>query len=119
MQRGPRLGADPLAPEDRQRWGIMVTRDQRENIQEALRIACELADDKVNSDAEGFLFDYVATGFMAFHNTYVRESKKRHKDAFIHAMLQSVERVLGLKIIALTDNNDVAYGEDTVKKLEG
>ena len=118
--QGPRLGADPAAPDDRQRWSILVTRDQRENIREALKVAAELADDKANGDAEGFLCDYVATGFMAFHNTYVRESKTRRKEAFISAMLLSVERVLGVDLIALKHGTDeIVFGDKTVERLEG
>jgi hypothetical protein len=117
---GDRLGADPPAVEDRQRWSVRLDRTQKENVVLALRIAGEIAGEiDKNLDAEGYLLDFVATGFTAFHNGTVRENKKKHREGFLVAMLEAVERSLGVDIIAVKKGGeDVVYGEQTISRME-
>jgi hypothetical protein len=125
------LGADPV-PEDergelRRMFQCLLTGDQRQNIQAAIDCASHLIDDgksrtqqEKNHDANGYMLDFVATGFLAFHGSTVRENRKKHSATLRRDTLAAFERAFGVRVIAVdADSPNVVYGEGHIDALMG
>ncbi len=121
-----RQGADPVSDDEprlrRHNFTVKVSDDQKGNVELAMSLANDLIDDgesrqnkEKNRDAGGMLLDHISTSFIASYNGSVRESKVKHRANFRFEMLRSVERSLGVKIVALDEEtNDVVFGQETV-----
>lgn len=113
-------GTDPLPSNEfnqhRERVGFTLSMEQKENLENAMRIAKDIAEDP-DQDGRGYLIDFIATGFTAFHNGAVRETKDKHSAQFRWEILNAIERSLGLEIVAFKKGTlDVVYGEEKVDR---
>lgn len=122
-------GADPVPEEEkgelRRMFQCLLTGDQRENLQAALQCASHLVDEsqsttkkEKNHDAHGYLLDFVATGFLAFHGSTVRENRKKHSKNLRRETLQAIERAFDVRIIAIDKGSpNIVFGDNTVDVL--
>jgi len=115
-----RVGVDPLDDgqmrDHRSRWTVLLAGEQRVNIERAIDIASEMAE--VEADGKGFLLDLVATGFLSMHAGTVGNNDREHKINFRNEMLRSIERALGVDIVAIDRvTNKPLFGMETVDRL--
>jgi hypothetical protein len=126
------FGGDSIDPvsgaedkEIRSNMTVRLTKDQKSNIEAACRTASYFIDDQKtntekekNHDAKGYLLDFVATGFLAFHGSTVRENIRKHSANLRNDTLAAFERAFGLRIIAVSaESADVMYGIKHVDAL--
>ena len=76
---------------------------------ENVRLALKHAESLSHSDKKSHNFDLICTDFLASNDFVAGESDKRLR------YLAKVERMLGLRLVAVDDNGDVLYG---IKTLE-
>lgn len=110
-----RMGVDPLGEgELRDKtfpWTIMLSGEQEQNIDMAIDVASKISE--TAKDGKGYLLDFVATAFMALHS-----GARGDEDQFQLDVLRSVERVLGVDIVAYRrGTTEPVYGERTVDRI--
>jgi hypothetical protein len=115
-----RQGVDPLSDDEardhRSRWTVLLSGEQRINVERAIDRASELAE--VEADGKGFLVDLVATGFLTMHAGTVGNNDREHKINFRNELLRSVERALGVDIVAVDrTNNTPLFGMKTIDRM--
>lgn len=115
-----RMGVDPLgkdeAREHRSTWKILLSGEERVNVEEAIDIASFIAE--IEGDGKGFLLDFIATSFLAAHGGTVGNTSKEHKVNFRNELLRAVERTLGVDVVAF-DRATMRplFGEQTIDRL--
>jgi hypothetical protein len=123
------VGADPVTDSEdkeiRSNMTVRLTKDQKTNIEAACNCASFFVDDQKtntekekNHDAKGYLLDFVATGFLAFHSTTIAENVRKHSANLRNETLAAFERAFGLRVIAVaSDSLDVVFGLQHVDAL--
>lgn len=127
----PGIDIDPVGDDERkevrQYLRVLLTDDQRKNIIAACQAASHFIDEgkrrtekEKNHDANGYHLDFVATGFLAFHGTTVRENIRKHYANMRNDTLAAIERTFSIRLIAVAEGTtDVIYGDHHVAALMG
>lgn len=115
-----RLGVDPLSSDEARdhvtRWTIMLSGEQRLNIERAIDTAAKIAEAEV--DGKGYLLDFVATGFLALHGGTGGSNDEEHKVNFRNDLLRGIERVLGVDLVAFDRGTArTIFGAQTVDRV--
>lgn len=108
----------PLSDEDkrdfRSMYTVLLSGEQRENIEQAINMASKLREDG-ETIGKGFLLDLVATGFLATSCGIVAFNPREREAGFLHEILSSVERTYGIDIVAMSRASDeVVYGQSVL-----
>lgn len=122
-----RVGVDPLnddeARDHRSRWTVLLTGEQRVNVEAAIDVAAKMAT--IVPDGKGFLLDLIATSFLVTHNGTVGNNMKEHKVNFESEMrrdgsvlFRSIEKALGVDIVVFErTTNRPLFGEATIDRI--
>ena len=115
-----RMGVDPLSDDAlrdyRTRWTILMTGEQRVNVERAIDMASGIAE--IEADGKGFLLDLVATNFLAAYAGTVGNNDREHKINFRNEILRGVERALGVDLVAVDRGTyDPLYGLQVLERL--
>lgn len=106
---------DDEEKERRTRMGFTFSKDQRENVEDAIARAAEIAE--VAGDANGYLLDFICTSFLALYSGSGSSTRERQVN-MRNDILLAVQRTLGVDIIAFKKGTpDPIFGENTIDRL--
>lgn len=122
-----RVGVDPLSDDEardhRSRWTVLLSTEQRVNVERAIDVAAAMA--AVEADGKGFLLDLVATAFLTTHSGTVGNNEHEHKLNFekevrrdASVLFRSMERLLGVDIVAIDRKTSApVYGMEAIERM--